>query len=76
MNKKKDPENDEDLYNHYAAYNPSDHRIRVDVGWVVRDDTLFSNLVKNRGLTKNMGKDKEPLNLINEALQVLSLIHI
>ena len=72
MNKKKDPENDEDLYNHYAAYNPSDHRIRVDVGWVVRDDTLFSNLVKNRGLTKSMGKDKEPLNLINEALQVIN----
>ena len=79
LNKKKDVDNADSLYEHFSAFNASNHRIRVDVGWVIRNDTLFKELVKNRGLTKEIEiitkkgkKKKELVNLINEALETVN----
>ncbi len=75
VNPSKDSENADSLYEHYAAFNATDHRIRADVGWVIRDDKLFRNLVKNRGLAEivktktKKGTKEDILNLINQALE-------
>ena len=48
---------------HPFNYNASDYRIRVDVGWSIRKDSNFKNLVKQRIKTKKVkivGDDGKP----------------
>ncbi len=39
-------------------YDPSYYRIRADVGWVVRDDDQFKEILRGRGLTKTTKNGK------------------
>ena len=60
----------ESKYNNIMSINPSDYRIRVDVGWMVRDDEQFISMLRERGLHRT--KDGNEANLIGEALKHLN----
>lgn len=57
-------------FNNILAVNPSDFRIRVDVGWTIRDDKQFMSLLRERGLHKTENGNEE--NLIGAALKHLN----
>ena len=66
-NKDKEQINSQDRA-HMLNYDPANHRIRVDVGWEIRDDKNFLDLMSQSGFS-DIAKEKEGLS------QALSLIN-
>ena len=71
---------------HFNSFDASEHRIRVDVGWTVRDDKLFTKIIKERGFLKKVkgaagekpsyiNKVKEAINLINKSYYLNMVDH-
>ena len=61
---------------HFASFDASEHRIRVDVGWTVRDDALFTKIIKERGFLKKVkGATGEKPSYINRVKEAINLIN-
>ena len=54
-----------------SRYDPKNHRIKVDVGWSIRRDPMFDNIVSPRGV----GKLNEALTLMNRSYYLNMIDH-
>jgi hypothetical protein len=58
-------------------YDPKNYRIKVDVGWVIRKDKQFNDIVRARGFfsDKNENKINEALRLMNKSYYLNMVDH-